>query len=120
MGAYVIISCPKTDISVSRTSAAVEVNTDMIVNVADLPAGRKGRLRIQWAGFSATRYVDLYDRFGAAPIAGSQISEVRLGYGLDESNPFTLPEGLKSFQARLWSSPSGMTVEKIELQIESF
>lgn len=123
MAAYAIISCPKTDIYVSRSSAAVEVGTDMILNVADFPAGRKGRLRIQWKPDykvpSPINNIDLYDRFGAAPVAGSGITWQGWNYHLDESFPFTLPEGLKSFQVRLWSSGS-MVIEKIELQVESF
>lgn len=122
MGAYVIVSCIKSNFTVTRTGAAVEVLTDMLIDPTDFPLGRKGRLRVVWKNDgNNNNNIDLYDRFGAAPVAGSDLAEAMAAnvFTVNETGVFTLPEGIKSFQARLWVSAGTMTVDKIELQVES-
>ncbi|MBA7548866.1 hypothetical protein ES705_41334 [subsurface metagenome] len=123
MGAYVVVSCIKSAFTVVRVGAAVELLTDMLVDAADFPSGRKGRLRIVWKNDgNNTNYMDLYDRFGVAAVAASEESEAmatNVWEVTETTTPFTLPEGIKSFQARLWVSAGTMTVDKIELQVES-
>lgn len=122
MGAYVVVSCLKYNFTVTRTGAAVEVNTDMLVDATDFPLGRKGRLRVVWKNSgNNTNNIDLYDRFGAEAVADSAVDESMSTnvWTVKETGAFTLPEGIKSFQARLWVSAGTMTVDKIELQAES-
>lgn len=118
----VIICCAKTNFTVTRVGAAVEILTDMLVDAADFPAGRKARLMVVWKNSgNNNNMIDLYDRFGAAAVAASQETEGMAAgvYEITETTtPFTLPAGLKSFQARLWVSAGTMTVAKIQLQVE--
>lgn len=122
MGAYVIVSCLKYNFTVTATEATVVDLTDMLIDAADFPTGRKGRLRVVWKNSgNNTNNIDLYDRFGAAAVDGSAADESMSTnvWTVKETGAFTLPGGIKSFQARLWVSAGTMTVDKIELQVES-
>jgi len=119
---YGIVSC-RVGASVTGTSYAVIANSDMLLNISDFPANAKARLRVTWMG-NATggiNYIQLYDQFGAAVVAGSEIAQAITPYvwRIDEnSTSFTLPAGLKSFQIQAKVNAGTMTISKIELQIE--
>jgi len=118
-----IISCSLDGPFTSTAVAATVVNyTDMILNISEFPANAKGVLRVVWKNSgNNTSYIDLYDQFGAAAVANSQITEPMAAnvWELSETaTPFALPAGLRSFQVRLWVSAGTVTVAKVELQIE--
>lgn len=118
-----IITCPLSGPFTTTAGAAAVVNfTDMIVNISDFPADAKGILRIVWKNSgNNTNNMDLYDQFGAAPVANSDESEAMATdvWEISETDaPFDLPAGLKSFQLRLWTSGGTLTVAAAHLQIE--
>lgn len=121
MAAYAIICCPKSVFTVTRDDEATEPNTDMVLNAADFPAGRKARILLSLNSYNDRCYFRLWDRFGAAEVAGSYFTWLETSYGVYKSAAFTLPEGLKSFQVRIWVQNPGDSVAlyKISLQVES-
>lgn len=116
-------TCPLSGpFATSAGAAAVVDYTDFILNISDFPADAKAILRIVWMNSgNNTNNMDLYDQFGAAPVAGSSESEGMVAgvWEISETDaPFTLPAGLKSFQLRLWTSGGTLTVASAVLQIE--
>lgn len=122
MAAYAIVCCPKSSFSVSRESEAVEPNTDMVLNTADFPAGRKVRLRLALQGRNGYWYqIRMWDRFAAAAIGNAFTINGTSFYEIEESPAFTMAEGLKSVQLRIWvdDDTKPLYVQKISLQVES-
>ena len=118
-----IISCGLSGPFTTTAGAATVIDyTDFLLNISDFPADAKAILRIVWKNSgNNTNNMDLYDQFGAAPVANSSESEGMATnvWEISETDaPFTLPAGLKSFQLRLWTSGGTLTVAKAELQIE--
>lgn len=117
------IDCSLSGPFTSTAGAAAVVDyTDFIVNISEFPAGAKAVLRIVWKNDgNNTNNMDLYDQFGAAPVANSAESEGMATdvWEISETDaPFDLPAGLKSFQLRLWTDAGTITVAKAQLQIQ--
>lgn len=119
----VIISCRENLSDGTATTPTIIDGSDMLLNIDDFPNGAKGRLRVNWHNNGAvtrTLHIDLYSRFDAGAVSGSEVSEDVAAdtWSITEGNLFSLPSGLNSFRVRYWISADSMDISKIELQIE--
>jgi hypothetical protein len=99
----------------------------MLLNISDFPSNAKARLRVTWQNSVNESYnrIQLSDQFGPPannPVPNSEIAGIATDtawYIRENTTPFTLPAGLKSFQIQaMVFFASTMTISKIELQIE--
>lgn len=119
---YTIISC-RVAVSTNNVAAWDTISeSDMLVNIDDYPSGARAVLRVIWTNSQVkTNKMKLYDRLGAADVAGSEFSEAidaANTYEISESSPFVLPSGLKSFQVKVQVTGGIMVATKVELQIQ--
>jgi len=90
------------------------------------PANAKGVIRVTWRNsvFESYNTLRLYDQFGAAAVAGSNVvgSVNDANWHITEGSPFSFPAGLKSFQIQVsTTSPavsSTLEISKVDMQIE--
>lgn len=98
--------------------------TDMILNIDDYPAGSQAEIEIVWTNNtnSTVNFVRLFDQFGAADVASSEVSQTITSGGTYQiikiGSPFALPSGLKSYMLQVkTTTATTMNIAKAQLVI---